>query len=69
MKTILQCICLKCVKILVDKDKDLVKNLKNKKEKYRLKEMREITKNVNYCHHCGTPVPSVIKEIKVTFLE
>ena len=64
LKTILQCICLKCVKILVDKDKDLVKNLKNKKEKYRLKELREITKNVNYCHHCGTPVPSVIKEIK-----
>ncbi len=66
LKTILQCVCLKCVKILVDKDKDLIKSLKNKKEKYRLKELREITKNVNYCHHCGTPVPSVTKEVKET---
>ena len=66
LKTILQCVCLKCVKILVDKDKDLIKSLKNKKEKYRLKELREITKNINYCHHCGTPVPSVTKEVKET---
>ena len=64
LKTVLQCVCLKCVKILVDKDKDLITMLKNKKEKYRLKELREITKNVNYCHHCGTPVPSITKEVK-----
>jgi DNA-directed RNA polymerase II subunit RPB1 len=64
LKTILQCICLKCTKIIVDKDNDFIKKLKNKKEKYRLKELRELTKNVNYCHHCGTPVPSVSKEIK-----
>ena len=64
LKTVLQCICLKCVKILVDKDKELVSNLKNKKEKFRLKEVREITKNINYCQHCGTPVPSITKEVK-----
>ena len=64
LKTILQCVCLKCTRIIVDKDKDFIKKLKNKKEKHRLKELRELTKNVNYCHHCGTPVPSVSKEVK-----
>ena len=64
LKTVLQCVCLKCTKIIVDKDKDFIKKLKNKKEKYRLKELRELTKNINYCNHCGTPVPSVTKEIK-----
>ena len=64
LKTILQCICLKCTNILIDKDKDVIKKLNNKKEKHRLKEIRELTKNVNYCYHCGSPVPSVTKEVK-----
>ena len=29
-----------------------------------MKELRDLTKNINYCNHCGTPVPSVSKEIK-----
>ena len=64
LKTILQCICLKCTNILIEKDKEVIKKLSMKKEKHRLKEIREMTKNVNYCHHCGTPVPSITKEVK-----
>jgi len=64
LKTILQCVCLKCTNILLDKDKDIIKKLSSKKEKYRLKEIREVTKNINYCHHCGSPVPTVTKEVK-----
>ena len=57
LKTLLQCVCLKCTNILLDKDNDVIKKLSNKKEKYRLKEIRELTKNINYCHHCGTGLP------------
>jgi|UniRef100_A0A6C0IUM0 DNA-directed RNA polymerase II subunit RPB1 len=64
LKTILQCICLKCTNIIIDKDKDIIKKISSKREKYRLKELREITKNIKYCYHCGSPVPVVSREIK-----
>jgi DNA-directed RNA polymerase II subunit RPB1 len=64
LKTVLQCVCLQCVNILVEKDQELIDRLSVKKEKHRLKELREMTKNVNFCHHCGWPVPSITKELK-----
>ena len=64
LKTILQCVCLKCTNIIIDKDKDIIKKINTKREKYRLKELREITKNMKYCYHCGSPVPSISREIK-----
>ena len=64
LKTILQCICFKCTSILIEKDEKLLNRILNKKEKFRLKEVRELCKNSNYCYHCGTPVPSVTKEVK-----
>ena len=64
LKTLLQCVCLKCTNLLIEKDKDIIKKLSSKKEKHRLKEIRDLTKNINYCHHCGSPVPTVSKEVK-----
>lgn len=64
LKTILQCICLQCVNVLVEKNKELIEKLTLKKEKHRLKELRELTKNINFCHHCGCPVPTITKELK-----
>ncbi len=64
LKTILQCICFKCTNILIEKDKNKCERILRKKEKFRLKDIREITKSSNYCYHCGTPVPTVTKEVK-----
>lgn len=64
LKTILQCICLDCVNLLIEKNDDIIKLLSLKKEKHRLKELRELTKNINYCNHCGLPVPTITKEVK-----
>ena len=64
LKTILQCVCLKCTNIIIDKDTDIIKKISTKREKYRLKELREITKNMKYCYNCGSPVPSISREIK-----
>ena len=37
LKTMLQCVCLKCTNLLLEKDKDIIKKLSSKKEKHRLK--------------------------------
>ena len=62
LKTILQCVCLSCLKLVTKKDEKIIKGLVGKKNK--LKELRELTKGINFCQHCGTPIPSIIKEIK-----
>ena len=69
IKKILSCICLKCSKLLVYKNEDeLLELLKNKSGKARFAEIREITKNVNYCmkpgYGCGTPVSKIKIETK-----
>lgn len=64
LKTVLQCVCLKCTNLLVEKDNKIIEKIMKKKEKYRIKELREITKTNSYCWHCGTPVPSITKEVK-----
>jgi DNA-directed RNA polymerase II subunit RPB1 len=62
LKNRLQCICLKCSKLLVEKyDKN---KFKNKKLEVRFKEIKNLTKNINYCFHCGIPVPKIKVEIK-----
>ena len=66
LKNILQCICLKCSKILIDrsdKDNDLKKFL-SKKQELRYKEIKLLTKNLKYCSHCGVPVPTIKREVK-----
>ena len=64
LKTVLQCICFKCTNIIIEKDKKTVDRIMKKKEKHRLKELREISKSSSYCYHCGTPIPTITKEVK-----
>ena len=63
LKTLLQCICLQCSKLLVEKSETLYKKLSHKKSESRFKEIKIIVKNVNYCYYCGTPVGKIKKEI------
>lgn len=61
---ILNCICLRCSRILINKsDQELHKILKNKNGKARLSEIRNIVKNVTHCQRadidCGTPVSKI----------
>jgi DNA-directed RNA polymerase II subunit RPB1 len=64
LKSILQCICLQCSKLLVDKANALFIKALNKKSESRFKEIKLLTKNVNYCYTCGTPVGKIKKEVK-----
>ncbi len=64
LKSILQCICIQCSKLLVDKTDSLFKKSLNKKSEARFKEIKNLTKNVNYCYNCGTPVGKIKKEEK-----
>ena len=64
LKTLLQCICLQCSKLLVDKSDVLFNKALHKKNETRFKEIKALTKNVNYCYTCGTPVGKIKKEVK-----
>ena len=64
LKNVLQCICLKCSNLLVEKSDNQFKKALNKKAEARYKEIKILTKNVNYCFHCGVPVPKIKREVK-----
>lgn len=69
VKKILSCICLKCSKLLVNKNEDdMMEMLKNKSGKQRLAIVRNLVKNVSYCskpgYGCGTPVAKIKEEKK-----
>ena len=64
LKNILQCICLKCSNILVEKSDSQFKKALTKKAEARFKEIKILTKNINFCNHCGLPVPKIKKEVK-----
>jgi len=66
LTSLLKCICHKCSNILIERTDDIVKSFNNKNGKNRFKELKELTKNINFCIHCGTPVPKIKKEIKET---
>lgn len=64
VKKILSCICLKCSKLLVDKNEDeLIFMMQNKSKKARFNEIKNITKSVTHCqkqgYGCGTPVSKI----------
>jgi DNA-directed RNA polymerase beta' subunit len=62
LKNVLQCICLKCSKLLYEKcDRN---KFKLKKYDVRFKDIKNLTKTINYCYHCGTPVPKIKREVK-----
>lgn len=64
LKNILQCVCLKCSNLLIEKSDVQFKKALNKRAEARFKEMKAFTKNVNYCFHCGVPVPKIKREVK-----
>jgi len=69
VKRILSCICLKCSKLLVYKTEEEISHmLKTKNNAARFTEIRNLTKNIQYCqkqnYGCGTPVSKIKKEIK-----
>lgn len=69
VKKILDCICLKCSKLLIYKNEgDIQDMLLNTQPKNRLAKVREIIKNVKYCqkanYGCGTPVAKIKVDIK-----
>ena len=64
LKNVLQCICLKCSNLLIEKSDNQFKKALNKKTEARYKEIKILTKNVNYCFHCGVPVPKIKREVK-----
>lgn len=63
LKSILQCICTKCSNILIEKNDSQFKKALLKKSETRFKEIKNITKNINFCWNCGTHVPKIKKEI------
>jgi len=64
LKNILQCICLECSQILVNKNEPHIKKIINKKPEFRYKEIKNLTKTVTTCLNCGVPVPKIKKEVK-----
>ena len=60
----LKCVCVKCSNILLEKSDSVMGKYKNKKGKYRFKLTKDMVKNINFCQHCGTPVPKIKKEVK-----
>ena len=66
LKSLLQCICVKCSNILVEKNDEHFKKAINKRSESRFKEIKNLTKNINFCWNCGTSVPKIKKEINAT---
>jgi DNA-directed RNA polymerase II subunit RPB1 len=64
LKSFLQCICLQCSKVLVEKSDVVFKKLQNKKAEARFKETKSLTKNTKYCYNCGTQVGNIKREEK-----
>lgn len=63
LKTLLQCICTKCSNILIEKNDVQFKKILIKRAESRFKEIKNLTKNVNFCWNCGTSVPKIRKEV------
>lgn len=61
LQKVLSMVCLRCANLRVNKtEKELSDMLKsNKTAKQRFAEIRNLTKNINYCQRCGTPTPKI----------
>ncbi len=65
IKYVLQCVCLKCSKILLE-DKTyntLKKVVTSKRPEILFREVKAYTKNVSFCFSCGVPVPKIKKDV------
>jgi DNA-directed RNA polymerase II subunit RPB1 len=65
LKSLLQCICTKCSNILIEKNDVNFKKSLLKRGETRYKEIKMITKSVNFCWNCGTQVPKIKREINI----
>ena len=66
LKSLLQCICTKCSNILIEKNDSHFKKFLSKRSETRFKEIKNLTKNINFCWNCGIPVPKIRKEINAS---
>ena len=65
IKKILDCICLKCSRVLIHKNESKIADiLKTKSGKNRLAEVYNSVKNILSCHKCGTNVSKIRLENK-----
>lgn len=65
LKKVLSSVCIKCSRLYVGKNEDeLEEMLKNKSNKKRWDNIKNITKNVNVCPVCGTAKPTIRMDIK-----
>lgn len=66
----LGCVCIKCSKLLVNKNEsEIMELLKSKRGKNRLNEFKNMVKNTSYCKNCGSPVAKIRDEKKSTTIE
>jgi DNA-directed RNA polymerase II subunit RPB1 len=66
LKSVIQCICTKCSNILIEKKDAKFTKILYKRSDARFKEIKSLTKNVNFCWNCGTPVPKIKKDINIS---
>lgn len=64
LKNILQCICLKCSNLLIEKSDSIFKKSLAKKPEARFKEIKTYTKNTNFCYNCGVAVSKIKRDTK-----
>ena len=64
LRSLLQCVCIKCSKLLIEDTEDTLNLFSNIKNQIRFKEIKALAKKTKYCYYCGTPVPKIRKEIK-----
>jgi DNA-directed RNA polymerase II subunit RPB1 len=74
VKKILEVVCIKCSKVLINKNELIVKKLlKTTQGENRLDSIRELSKNISYCDKkndgCGSPVFKIKKQIKKNIAE
>ena len=64
LKNILQCICIKCSKLLIKLSIEKINNILEKQNENRFKEIKSLIKTTTVCSHCNTPVPKIKREVK-----
>lgn len=66
VKKVLSCVCLKCSRLLIPPKniKNLDEVIKNKANRFRINEIKQFIKNLNFCPFCNNPVSKIKKDIK-----
>ena len=68
VKKILSCICLKCSKLLIYKnEEEILDMLKNKSNKQRWAEIRNLVKNVSHCQKQYSGCGMIVSKIKIEY--